>query len=301
LDQALHPIGIVTRHDGPCYWAEVDGTEIVCVLRGRLKKDRRRVSSAVVVGDRVEVASLPDGSGVIEAVHPRRSELLRPGFKGLVHAIAANLDQLVIVQAARQPAFKRRLVERFVVTARRGRMEALVVVNKCDLEEEAVVRSWVAPLAATGVPILLASAVDGRGTDALRARLDGKSSVLAGQSGVGKSTLLNAMYPEFHARTSAVSDWSGKGRHTTTASQLYRLPGGGYLADTPGIRELGLFDDDEEAVTGVFPEILAAAPHCKFADCTHSHEPRCAVKSAVARGEIDTERYADYRRLMQGR
>jgi ribosome biogenesis GTPase len=290
----------VTRQEGPRFWVEIDETEIPCVLRGRLRKEKQRVSSPVVVGDQVRVLRLPDGTGVIEGGEPRRSELARPGFKGLVHVIAANLDQLVIVQAARQPAFKRHLAERFVATARRGRMEALLVVNKCDLEEEAVVRSWIAPMAASGVPILLASTVDGRGIDALRSQLTGKVSAFAGQSGVGKSSLLNAMFPEFAARTSAVSDWTRKGRHTTTTSRLYPLPGGGYLADTPGIRALGLFDDDEEAVTGVFPEILTAAARCKFPDCTHSHEPKCAVKAAVSRGEIAADRYEHFLRLARG-
>jgi ribosome biogenesis GTPase / thiamine phosphate phosphatase len=133
--------------------------------------------------------------------------------------------------------------------------------------------------------------VDGRGLDVLRAALLQRTSALAGQSGVGKSTLLNAMFPAFEARTSATSEWSNKGRHTTTTSRLYALPGGGYLADTPGIRELGLFDDDEDAVTGVFPEIAAAADRCRFHDCTHSHEPKCAVKAAVDRGEIAIDRY----------
>jgi ribosome biogenesis GTPase len=214
--------------------------------------------------------------------------------------MAANVDQLVIVQATHQPAFKRHLVERFLATARRGRMGAVVVVNKCDLEQEAVIDSWIAPLAASEVPVVRTSAEDGRGIDTLRDRLKGRISVLAGQSGVGKSSLLNAMYPQFEIRTAEVSAWSSKGRHTTTASRLYALPDGGYLADTPGIRELGLFEDSEEAVTGVFPEILTAASGCRFRDCTHSHEPKCAVKAAVDRGEIDADRYGHYLRLVQG-
>jgi ribosome biogenesis GTPase len=300
VESGLLASGIVTYHDGPRFWVGVDEKAVPCVLRGRLRKEQLRVSSRVVVGDEVTVELLPDGTGAIEALRPRRSELVRPGFGGLAHVMAANVDQLVIVQAAHQPAFKRHLVERFLATARRGRMGALVVVNKCDLEREVVIQSWVAPLAASDVPVVLTSAVDGRGIDELRALLQGRISVLAGQSGVGKSSLLNAMYPQFEIRTAAVSAWSSKGRHTTTTSRLYALPDGGYLADTPGIRELGLFEDSEEAVTGVFPEILAAADGCKFADCTHSHEPKCAVKAAVERGEIDPDRYEHYLRLVRG-
>lgn len=141
--------------------------------------------------------------------------------------------------------------------------------------------------------------VDGRGIEELRTRLRERISVLAGQSGVGKSSLVNALYPEHQVLTLKISEWNNKGRHTTTASRLYPLPGGGYLADTPGIRELRLFDDDDEAVTGVFPEIASAAEGCKFRDCTHSHEPKCAIKAAVGRGEIDPDRYHHYLRLVR--
>lgn len=291
--------GIVTRADGPRFWVDSSGEEFPCGLRGRLRKQQVRVTSAVVVGDEVEVERLPDGTGVIEAVGPRRSELSRMGFHGVVHVMAANVDQVVIVQAARQPGFKLHLVERFQSLARRGRMGALVVVNKCDLENEATIRSWVAPLERSDVPVVLTSALDGRGIQELRGLLTGKVSVLAGQSGVGKSSLVNAVFPEAGTVTSAVSEWSHKGRHTTTASRLYQLPGGGYLVDTPGIRELQLFDDgdQEEALADLFPEITALAPGCKFRDCAHRREPGCAVKAALARGEIGQDRYKNYLRF----
>lgn len=293
--------GIVTRHDGPRFWVEAGEDEIQCVLRGRLRKRQIRETSPVVIGDHVDVERQPDGTGTIESVHPRRSELVRPGFAGLAHVMAANVDQLVIVQAARQPNFKRALVERFMAMARRGRMGALLVVNKCDLEQEALIQAWVAPLAASGVPVLLTSTADGRGIDGLRQALLGRISVLAGQSGVGKSSLVNALYPETQARITAISEWNEKGRHTTTSSRLYPLPEGGYLADTPGIRELALFEDDAEATESPFPEIVDLAGGCKFRDCSHSHEPECAVKEAVTRGEIDQGRYRNYLRLNRRR
>lgn len=292
--------GIVTRNDGPRFWVDLGGQEVPCILRGKLKREQLRVSSLVVVGDEVAVAQLPDGTGAIASLSPRRTELSRPGFHGLTHVMAANVDQLLIVQSARQPGFKRHLAERFLTIAGRGRMGALVVVNKCDLEDEAVIRAWVAPLEVSGVPVLLTSAVAGQGIEALRAQLLGRISVLAGQSGVGKSSLVSALYPDVQIRTNTVSDWSTKGRHTTTSSRLYALPGGGYLADTPGIRELGLFDDQEGDVLGVFPEIAMAAGACKFRDCSHTHEPQCAVRAAVNRGQIDPDRYRHYLRLSQG-
>lgn len=292
--------GVVTRNDGPRFWVSIGQDEIPCLLRGRLKKEQLRVTSLVVVGDAVTIDQLPDGTGVIESVAPRRSELSRPGFHGYTHVIAANVDRLVIVQAAQQPRFKLHLVERFLAVARRGNMEPVVVVNKCDLESESTVRSWVAPLTAMGLPVILTSAERGIGLDELRSLLQGRISVLAGQSGVGKSSLLNAIYPEAGAKTSAVAI-NTKGRHTTTSSRLYALPDGGYLVDTPGIKSLELSDEDttEEAVADLFPEITALADGCKFRNCTHSHEPRCAVKAAVNTGGLDRQRYQNFLRLSQ--
>jgi ribosome biogenesis GTPase len=291
--------GIVTRNDGPRFWVTAGSEEIPCVLRGRLKREFRLVTSLVVVGDEVEVELLPDQTGVIEAICPRRSELSRPGFHGYTHVIAANVDLLVHVSAAQQPRFKLHLAERFLAIARRGRMESVVVINKCDLEHEATIRAWAAPLAQIGVTVILTSTADGRGLPELRSLLEGRISVLAGQSGVGKSSLVNALFPDAHVVTNAVSEVSTKGRHTTTSSRLYPLAGGGYLVDTPGIKSLELSEADtaDDAMEDLYPEVSAAAAGCKFRDCTHTHEPKCAVKAAVARGEIRPERYRNYLRM----
>lgn len=296
--------GIVTGVNGPSFTVEIDNREYACALRGRLKRAWRRTTGVVVVGDVVDVELLEDGTGVIEDVEPRRTELARPGFRGETHVMAANVDRLVAVQAALQPAFQRHLVERFLALGRHAGIDVLVVVNKCDLADEALVRSWIAPLVASGVDVLLTSAVTGQGIDELRRRLSGRVSVLAGKSGVGKSSLVNALLPGLAAaRTQAVSEASARnpGHHTTTASRLYKLPGGGYLVDTPGVRELGLFEGSEGAVEDVFPEISSYAGRCKFRDCSHTHEPHCAVKDAVARGEIDEDRYRHYVKLQSRR
>ncbi len=289
--------GVVTRSEGAVFWVDVGGREITCVLRGRLKRDSRRVTSLVVVGDLVDVELLPDGTGAIKQRLNRQTELVRPGFRQREHLTAANLDLVVIVQSAREPPFDRHIIERYLVTARRGGMTAVVVVNKCDLEDEGVLLDEVRPLVARGVYVILASAARGGGLDELRALLAGRVSGLVGKSGVGKSSLLNALYPDFAARVSDVSDWSGKGRHTTTASRLYPIPEGGYIADTPGMRQVGIFDDSEADVESVFGEITALASRCRFRDCTHTHEPKCAVKEAVERGDIDPDRYQHYLRL----
>lgn len=294
------PRGFVIGVTGPQFQALVDGREVSCVLRGRLKKRRQDVTSLVVIGDDVEVALQADGSGAIESVAPRRTELKRPGFGPRTRLVAANLDQLAIVQATRQPAFNRHLAERYLSIASRGGMSGLVVVNKCDLEEPATVESWLAPLRANGVGVILTSARSGQGIEALREALSDRRSAMVGPSGAGKSSLINALDPGFKARTAGVSEATGKGRHTTSASRLYPLACGGYLADTPGIRELALFEGDRESIDAVFPEIVEAAGLCRFRRCSHSHEPGCAVKKLVAGGAIERDRYEHFLKLNAG-
>jgi ribosome biogenesis GTPase len=294
------PRGLVVGVSGPLFSVDVGGKETLCILRGRLKREKQNVTSLVVIGDEVEVALPPGGTGVIEEIAPRRTELARPGFKGRTRVLAANLDQLVIVQATRQPVFKRHFVERFLALASRGGMRALVVLNKIDLEPPDLVARHADELRAAGVPVVLTAAKEGRGIDDLKSALLGRSSAMVGPSGVGKSRLLNAIDPTVKARVGDISEVHQKGRHTTTASRLYPLPGGGYLADTPGIRELALFEEDQQSIDAIFPEIEQAAAACRFRGCSHSHEPECAVKQAVERGEIAADRYRHFLRLIAG-
>lgn len=294
--------GRVVQSDGPRFWVEVGGREIPCVLRGRLKKEWHRVTSLVVVGDMVELELVEDGTGAIHSVLPRRTELSRVGFHGYVHTMAANVDLMLVVLSAAQPRFKRTTAERLILAGRRGGLEPVLIVNKSDLEQPGVIASWVEPIASSGTQVLLTSTHTGTGLVELRGLMSGRVSVLAGPSGVGKSSLVNALQvrPEADGgplRTQSVSAYSNKGRHTTTASRLYRLPWGGYLADTPGIKEIGLDEEAAEDLDDLFPEITRVAAGCKFRDCTHTLEPRCAVKQAVAEGQIDRARYRSYLRL----
>lgn len=291
------PTGMVVGVLGPEYRVLIEGREVACTLRGRLKKVRQRATALAVIGDRVEVETSAHGTGAIEAVLPRRTELSRPGKDGRTRVLAANLDQLVVVHSARKPDFNRHLVERFLAAGTRGGMQGLVVVNKCDLEEPATIEAWVAPLVEQGFAVIRTAARLGLGVEELRHALTGRTSAFVGHSGVGKSTLLNALDPTLRARTASVISSTGKGRHVTSASRLYPLAGGGFLADTPGIRELALFDADMEGLDEVFPEIAALAPGCRFRGCSHSHEPGCAVKQAVERGEVDESRYRHYLKL----
>jgi ribosome biogenesis GTPase len=300
--------GLVIRREGVYLQVLIGAREVPCRVRGRVRRDAGKVSSAAVIGDRVRVSRHSGGDshsgedamseGVIEEVLPRSSVLSRPGFRGMQNIIAANVDLLVVVQAAGEPPFSVGMAERFQVLAREGGMEALMVLNKCELQPRDVLREWLAPLAPSGLRTLLTSAATGEGIDALRSELSGRVSVLAGKSGVGKSSLINALYPGFNARTGAVSAALNKGQHTTTAGCLYPLPGGGYLADTPGIRTLGLFADTaDESILATFPEIEAAAFDCRFRDCSHTHEPGCAVIGAVDSGQIRGERLEQYHRI----
>lgn len=292
--------GIVIRSEAQHHWVDVADATLRCVLRGRLKKEQQRVSRLVCAGDRVSVTPQPDGSGTIEAIGERTSLLSRPGFRGIEHLMAANVDQLVIVQATRLPKFELHLVERFLALAVGGRMAAAVVINKLDLGDPAEVAGWIAALRPFDLPVLPVSAVSGAGLPELRDLLAGKVSVLAGRSGVGKSSLINALYPGFAVRTGAVGANKEKGKHTTTTASLYALPDGGYLVDTPGIKELSLFDEGD-GLDAAFSDISELAAGCRFRDCSHAHEPGCAVRAALDAGELDPERYRSFVRLSRGR
>lgn len=301
--------GIVTYVDGPRYHVACGSLQVICVLRGRLKQKKALVTSLIAIGDLVgfsqnqgggtaPVSELGPATGVIEEIYPRRTKLSRPGFHGYEHIIAVNIDQLVIVTSAHGPRFKRNIVDRFLLIARQGGIAPALVVNKADLEDLRVIRSWVEPLEATGIPILLTSAVSGLGISELRSYLKGKVSAFAGQSGVGKSSLVNALYPELGIRTQGVSVHA-KGKHTTTSSRLYPLGDEGFLADTPGIKTLALWEAHEDELDEVFPEIEGLARGCKFRDCSHSHEPGCAVRSAVNAGKLDRGRFENFQRMQR--
>ena len=240
--------------------------------------------------------------GAIETVLPRRTKLSRraagPGKREQI--VAANVDQLVIVSAIADPPLNLNLIDRYLVAADRGGLGAIVCINKMDLGDPQAAAEELATYRELGYPVVLASARTGLGIDALRARLHAKTSVFAGKSGAGKSALLTALEPGLALRSAPISAATGKGRHTTTYSSLLRLTGGGYVIDTPGIRAYTLWEVEAEDLARHFPEIRAAEPGCRFTDCSHLHEPDCAVQAAAAEGRIDPRRYASYRRIHDG-
>ncbi len=282
-----------------------DGRRYVCTVRRILRTLRIGERHPVVVGDRVRFT--PAGSaggasneGVIHAVLPRRTQLCR-ATERKIHPIAANVDQVIVVASADQPPLKTSLVDRYLVSASAGMMAATVCVNKVDLDRQGLVPEVLERYRRIGYPTLATSTVTGAGIDALRAALAGRSSVIAGQSGVGKSSLLNAVQPGLQLRVGEVSKETAKGRHTTTTAQLLKLDGGGYVVDTPGIRAFELAMVPVHELEAHFVEFEALIPQCRFPNCTHVHEEGCAVLAAVERGDVHPARHASYVRLFRER
>lgn len=296
--------GTVLRARSGFYTVRLDdGSRVECRLRGRVKQERGD-SDLVVIGDRVAVAPLAGGDAMIEAVEPRRSRFSRrqPGARGSwkEDMIVANLDQVLVVFACADPMPHLRMLDRFLVVAEHNEVEAVVVANKVDLVGLPAAQDLFSGYEAIGYPVHHVSAREGIGVEELADRLVGRVSVVTGPSGVGKSTLLNAIQPGLRIETGAVSEAVHKGRHTTTSAELHPLTaaGGGYVADTPGLRELGLWQVPAEELAWCFPEMRDYLGRCGFNDCRHLSEPRCAVLAAVMAGGISEARHDSYRRLL---
>jgi ribosome biogenesis GTPase len=286
----------VLRATGGVYDVETPERDVVeASLRGRLKL-QHRTGDRVVAGDHVELARQPDGGYTIEAVAPRTNVLARRAPRGGRGAkvIVANVDQVVVVFAAAQPEPRLRMLDRFLILAESNDIPAVVLVNKLDLADRDETATLFAPYTKAGYTVRFASVKQNEGIDAIRDVLCGRESVLAGPSGVGKSSLLNAIQPGLGLRIGAVSEAVNKGQHTTVAAQLIPLACGGYVADTPGLRELGLWGIEKDELREYFPEFLPLRDDCRFDNCTHTHEPGCAVRAAVARGDIGAARYESY-------
>lgn len=298
-------IGTVVKAQSGFFWVATDDTTLRCTLRGRLKKSRV-ASDIATLGDSVRVMPTIPGEGAIEEVLPRQSKLARraAGAKGVwkEDVLVANLDQLVTVFAVAQPEPHVRMLDRFLINAELNDLDVLIVANKCDLRSDAEIQAIFGPYEQIGYSVLRTSVREERGVDEVRARLVGKISAFSGPSGVGKSSLLNAIQPGLQLKTGAVSATgsnANKGRHTTVAPELIPLHGGGYVADTPGIRELGLWQVPPAELDWGFREFRPFIEECYFQPCSHLHEPDCAVREAVSQGTIHEARYDSYVRLRE--
>lgn len=291
--------GVVLTRSGAAYRVHTAAGEVTAVLRGKIKRDD---DDRVVPGDVVDLEAQADGTAAIARVHPRRSVLARRAAGGervrRAQPIAANVDQVVIVTAARDPEPVPRMVDRLLVIAEANALPAVVIVNKTDLGDTpgGDLERRFAP---AGYLLLRTSVKSGAGLEALRDLLRQRESVLAGQSGVGKSSLLNALEPALGRRVGEVSARFGKGQHTTTAAELLPLAMGGYVVDTPGMREVGTWGLDPAELAACFPEFRPFLDRCRFDNCRHLVEPQCAVRAAAAAGTFDADRLASYERLYE--
>jgi len=277
-----------------------DGEDINCTLRGRLFKQSQTTKSMVVVGDYVEFQPVLGGRGVITAIEERKSKLVRKGAgkKGshLEQVVAANVDQAILVFAVKNPKYRKNLIERYIVSAKYGGIEPVICFNKIDLINLSEVQEDIKECRKLGYTVLLTSTITGEGIKKLKSLLKDKISVFAGSSGVGKSSLVNAVFNEEKAKTNEVSTSHYKGKHTTTSSQVYELPFGGRIIDVPGMREFGVIDNGT-GIRDAFPDIIELAKQCKFRNCSHINEPGCAVKEAIESGLLEERRYRNYLKL----
>lgn len=305
--------GLVIRTTGSWYRVlETDGTQRDCRLRGNYRLRGNKQTNPVAVGDRVRYELQDDGTGVIHEVEDRRNYIVRRATKlsKQTHVIAANIDLLCVVATMGLPRTSTGFIDRLLVTAEAYHIPACLVFNKVDLYDDdlwAVQRELSDLYRAAGYPVMETSTLTGQGIGALREAIAGKTVLFSGHSGVGKSALLNAISPGLDLRVGELSDWSLKGKHTTTFAEIHPIPLANhrsplttYLIDTPGIKEFGMVDFSEQELSHFFPEMRSVLPECYFSNCTHRHEPRCAVKAAVEAGQISAERYQNYLNILAG-
>jgi len=288
--------GIVLLATGGFFDVRVEDEVVRCRLRGRLKKEKKK-TDLCVIGDRVTITRTDPGEGFVEAVAPRERVFSRrhPGRGRREDVLVANLEQLFVCFAHGDPPFHPRMLDRFLVLAEHNRIDAVIVANKAD-QKVPETAAELQRYAAIGYPLIETSATEGAGIDAIRRRLEGRISAFAGPSGVGKTSLLNALDPELDERVATTSSRHTKGRHTTRVARLFRVAGG-WVADTPGIRELGTWALDLDDLDECFPEFREYLGRCTYRNCRHDREPGCAIRDAVEAGDIQEERYDSYLRL----
>ncbi|MBC7758826.1 MAG: ribosome small subunit-dependent GTPase A [Phormidesmis sp. FL-bin-119] len=293
--------GLVIKSTGS--WYEVitnSGETINCRIKGKFRTLDIKTTNPIAVGDKVEVEREPDqDTGLITTLHPRKNYIIRKSVNLSKQAqiIAANLDQAFLIVTLASPRTSLGFIDRFLVTAEAYVIPAVLIFNKLDLFSSdglEILKEYQQIYEKAGYPCYSVSAIEQTNLDQIKQLLKDKVTLLSGHSGVGKSTLINALLPGSQLKTGDISDWSDKGKHTTTFAEMFELPFGGYLIDTPGIRELGIFDIEKQGLGRLFPEIRELMEDCKFHNCRHINEPGCAVLKALENDEIESSRYDSY-------
>jgi ribosome biogenesis GTPase len=284
-----------------------EGNFLNARIKGKFKIDDITSTNPIAVGDLVDVVAEPgeDGTWVITVIHNRKNYINRqsPANRNRHQIIASNIDQSLLVATLREPRTSQGFIDRFLVACEAYHVPAVILFNKSDLyrqKEKEMFAEWEQIYTSIGYRVLSVSTVTGEGIGELKNILQGKTTLMSGHSGVGKSTLINVLMPDLALRTKAVSGWSGKGMHTTTFAEMYDLPEGGSIIDTPGVREFGLVDIGKDELSHFFPEMRLRIQGCQFNNCRHMNEPDCAVKSAVEEGAISIDRYISYCTMLDG-
>ena len=296
-----HLEGTVISSTGSWYEVATEQGTLNCRIRGRLRLKGVRSTNPVVVGDHVVVEPDGDSSAIVDII-PRRNYVIRraSNLSKESHIIAANVDHALLLVTLHSPATPREFVDRFLVTCEAYKVPVTILLGKADLlegEHQAEAEEFEAVYRDAGYDIIRLSSTEGRGVERVRELISGHTILLAGNSGVGKSTLIGTIAPDIEIRTGEISESHHKGKHTTTFSTMYRV-GDGYIIDTPGIKGFGLIDIDDKELCRYFPEMMRLAPDCRFYNCTHTHEPGCAVRSAVEEGRVAWSRYESYLKIL---
>lgn len=299
---------LIIKNTGSWYVARTDdGIEIDCKIKGNFRLKGIRSTNPIAVGDRVNISVNESGTAFITEILPRKNYIIRraSNLSKESHILASNLDQTLLIVTLSHPTTSLTFIDRFLATAEAYRVPAIIVINKIDLltePEDIELLDAVSYLyKSIGYKVVTTSAKTGNGIDALRSLLRGKTTLISGNSGVGKTTLINDLIPGLDLRTAAISEVHDTGTHTTTFSEMFQLPGddGGYLIDTPGVRGFGTIEMDEYEASHFFPEIFKIGADCRFNNCTHTHEPHCAVIKAFEDGLIAQSRYTSYLSILE--
>lgn len=298
--------GLVIRNTGSTYIVKTDsGNEYTCKIKGHFRLKGIRTTNPVAVGDYVCISINPDNTAYITEIKQRKNYIIRraSNLSKEAHIIAANLDQACLIVTLANPATSTTFIDRFLSTAEAYRVNAIIVINKIDLltseEDNEFLEAVTFLYESIGYRVIHTSAETGEGLDSLREILSGKTTLLSGNSGVGKSTLINNLIPGLELRTAEISATHLTGMHTTTFSEMFAVPSGGYIIDTPGVKGFGTIDYDKYEVAHFFPEIFRESENCRYGNCTHTREPGCAVLQALDENRISQSRYASYLSILE--